>query len=185
MISSLRPLLLAACVGASSQGYAKDCQINPKTVTVEWTGYKTPKKIPVSGTFTQVDLKGGKGSSIIEALKSLSFTIQGTKVDSGDKARDAKIGNLFFGTMGGGQIAGKVKKIEKDYAYVDLSMNKVSHEVPLKLTISGRKVVGVGVIDILDFSGSKSLAQLTKACFAKHEGKTWSEAGVKVTAACK
>lgn len=64
-------------------------------------------------------------------------------------------------------------------------MNGVDKDVALEVKLDGNKVTGHGFIDILDFSAVSSLRSLNKACFAKHEGKTWSDAEVTITATCK
>lgn len=178
-------LLLPALVALSSNQSLAACKIESSSLKVQWTGFKTSKKVPVSGVFTKVNLQGGEGSDARTALQSTQFTIDGTAVDSGDKARDAKIGAIFFGGLSGGKISGKIKKIEKDYVHVNLTMNGVTRPVSLKLNIQGTTINAKGSLDIFDFSGGNALAALTKACYEKHEGKTWSEAGINITAQCK
>ena len=177
-------LMMGSLSLVSFAGYGA-CKVDESTLKVAFTGYKTAKKLPVSGRFTKVAIKGGQGKDLLSALKTTGFTIDGTKIDSGDKGRDAKLGAIFFGAMSGGKISGKVDSIKDGYAYVSLTMNGVTKPVPLKLSMAGKAVEAQGVIDIMDFGGSSPLAALNKACFEKHEGKTWSEGAVTITASCK
>ena len=116
---------------------------------------------------------------------SLSFSIDTQKLDSGDKARDIKIAKIFFGGMRNGQmISGSVESIKKDFAKVKVKMNDVEKHVELKLVSSGKKVTATGFIDVLDFAGLPAVKALNQACFEKHEGKTWSDAGVELVYQC-
>jgi len=57
-------------------------------------------------------------------------------------------------------------------------MNGVTKTVPLKYSFSNGIFDANGVIDILDFSASKALSSINKACFALHKGKTWSDVSI-------
>lgn len=176
-------VVLSAFFILNIEAYGK-CQL--KDVKVQWTGFKTAKKAGVSGIFKNVKLIGGLGGDGLDALKKLKFEIDTTALESGDAARDLKISKIFFGTMkDGSKITGSIQKVEKGYATARVTMNGVDKDVALEVKLDGNKVTGHGFIDILDFSAVSSLRSLNKACFAKHEGKTWSDAEVTITATCK
>lgn len=162
------------------------CEFDPDQVKVQWTGYKTAKKIGVDGLLPKVTLNAKKAGDVKAALKTVSFTIDPSKVDSKNPVRDEKIAKFFFGnTLNNGLMTGAVTKLDEEYAYVDLVWNGVKKTIPMQLEVKDQSVIGQGVIDMLDFSASKAWQAIHKACLELHEGKTWSEAAVKVELHCK
>ena len=71
--------------------------IEPKTVTVNWTGYKTTSKIPVKGKFETLEVSNIKeAATAIEAMNGTKFSIPISSLTSGDAERDGKLKQLFF-----------------------------------------------------------------------------------------
>ena len=68
-----------------------------------------------------------------------------------------------------------VKDVSKDVITMDLMLNGKKKEIPLTYKMDGMKLVATGHMDILDFGMSKQLSAINKACYALHEGKTWSD----------
>ena len=160
---------------------AKKCGPNLEQTTVSWTGYKLAKKVGVKGKFTDVHIQGVKKKTIKDYIESATFSINASKMNSGNKGRDLKIAKFFFGNFKGGPfIKGLVNKVEGNKVHVLFSMNQVAKEIVLDMKIEGKKVTLTGSLDFMDFMLNKSYKAISKACEIKHEGKTWSEAGLEI-----
>lgn len=153
------------------------CQYTNDSIKVNWTAFKTPKKVGVKGTFSKVKLTPNKTSgTIAEILQGSQVTINTKRVDTGDKARDGKIATFFFSTMNDGKkIVTKIVKADDKTITLDIKMNGVSQQTELPYTVKDGTLTANGKIDVLNFAMDKQLAAITKACFAKHEGKTWPD----------
>lgn len=178
---------------SQSSLYAETCvQLKKDSVEVKWTAFKTPAKVGVSGKLKSVTVTGPKkGKSIQELLEKSSFTIETDKssVDSKNPARDAKIAKSFFSTLKNkAQITGNISKFspkKKNQFTINLNLNGVKKTLPLSFKVSQLSLKANGFIDVLDYSLGTQLAALNKACFAKHEGKTWSDVEVQLKAQFK
>jgi polyisoprenoid-binding protein YceI len=177
-------VLILALISANS--FSNEClySVEPSSVKVSWAAYKTPIKAAVGGSFTKVSLTNQTPHQ--ENSKSLlktQFVIDTTSTSTNDKMRDANIVNSFFKLMKGGtNITGQVLSIDSDLLTVQITMNKVTKKIPLKLTIIENSITASGHIDVLDFSMAKSLKGINKACYDLHEGKTWSDVAIKLEA---
>lgn len=171
------------CLFAFSQVSYAVCTIDKENLKVKWTAFKTPQKVGVSGAFTDLKYSGNNsGPSLEAALKEASLIIDSSKIDTNNPARDSKIVKFFFSNaMGDNKITAKVKSVSNNIANLEVTMNNKTVEVPLSLSLEKSKLTATGHLDILDFSMSKSLKAINKACYALHEGKTWSHVIVEVT----
>lgn len=180
-------LLTTLCLLTSLSAFAHhecDYSATTKNKTLSWTAYKTPAKAGVKGKFTRFAINATKAKSFNELLKSANFSIDSTSVDTGDKARDAKIVQFFFKSMTVKSIIGKVLRIDNNKAQVEFTMNGKTAAIEMAVNYDEAKnnVVISGVVDVLNFAMEKNLAALTKACMEKHEGKTWSDVNVEISA---
>ena len=169
----------------SLNGFAKcEYSIDPKDINVSWTAYKTPLKIGVGGAFTKLGVDSVKtGASFGDLLSGIDFKIDATSVSTKDTGRDAKIVKFFFIPMkGGATIKGKTLKYEKKILKVAMTLNGVTKVIPLKVETEKSVFKASGVIDVLDFALSGSLAGINKACEVLHEGKTWSDVAISLSA---
>ena len=78
------------------------------------------------------------------------------------------------------KISGVVNKIDSNYLYVDMTLAGKTVKVPMKYDIEDGELEAEGIIDVLDFALSENLAALNKACYALHEGKTWSDVQIEI-----
>ena len=60
----------------------------------------------------------------------------------------------------------------------EITMNGITKKVPLNYTFDQGTLTANGTIDLFDFSANKALQSITKACFAKHQGKTWNDVSI-------
>lgn len=169
----LQSISYAACLKTSSS----DIQIN-------WKAFKTPLKVGVGGTFKKVTFDSKlEGSSIKSIVEKAKFTVDSSTVFTKNPGRDVKIAKFFFSTMdNGSKIVGEVVKFKKKTVVVKFMMNGKSVEVPMNYKIANNQLKASGTIDVLDFSMNDELAALNKACFAKHEGKTWNDVDIEISA---
>src|SRR6056297_4252523 len=68
---------------------------------VRFTAYKTTDKVPVGGTFQEIELTYTAGETPMETLNGLEFTIPVSSLFTNDptKVRDPKIIEFFFEKM--------------------------------------------------------------------------------------
>lgn len=163
-------------------------QLDKSSLKLQWTGYKTATKAGVNGTFTDIKYEGkDQGKDLAELITGSSMQIGLMTPSSGDASRDANLKNGFFKKVGATATA-KVKGVERGFVRVDLTMGKKTVEVALKPEIKDGEVELKGTLDILDFGLNGALTSINKVCRALHEGKTWSDVAILVTAkttACK
>ena len=160
--------------------------VEAKTVTINWTGYKTTSKIPVKGEFKTLEVTNSKeASTAVEALNGTKFSIPISSIYSGDDIRDGKLKQLFFGVMDATlSLTGTVNLKDDGTGAVDLSMNGVSKEIPITYTINEQLVEFSGTLDIInDFNAQTAFESISKACYELHTGpdgvsKTWSEVAI-------
>lgn len=185
----MKHFLLMLSLLVSTKLYAAECMVDKDSISVSWKAFKTPAKAGVKGSFKTMKHEGKtKGSSIDEIIKDASLTIETNKksVHTKDKSRDGKIAKFFFSTMSGGeQIKASVKKLTKKRLTLAVTMNGQTVDVPMNYKIDGQKLEADGVIDVFDFKMVKQLEGINKACKALHEGKTWNDVEIFLSASFK
>lgn len=147
------------------------------TYTMEWTAFKTPKKVGVKGTFTDIKLNDVKAdaATLEESLKGANFVITTSSVSTNDAGRDEKLKVEFFAKMMG-NINGFFGEFKDGKVLVNLTMNGVSKEKEFTYTVEGDALKLKGGIDIIaDFTAQTAFDSLHTACKDLHEGKTFSE----------
>ncbi len=159
--------------------------------SVHWTGYKTTKKVAVSGTFQKFAISGVKPSTdLLKTIEGAKININVFSIFSNEESRDKKLVEYLFGhMMQTNAIEARVEKIHPDTQIVDINVNMNNHEkiVPMKLQVDAEKglITMSGKIDLVkDFDAGEPLYFLHTACFDLHKGKdgvskTWPEVGVK------
>ena len=160
-------------------------QTSNKDVLVQFTGFKTPKKVGVKGLFSSVKIKKHRGKSWQSAILNNEITIDASKISSGDAGRDVKIATFFF--KGQSIRARFVKLNEKARTLVlSVTMNGVTQSnINMFYKVQEKTLVAKGQLDVLKFQMSKHLSDLTKACYEKHQGKTWPGVDVQLTVKMK
>lgn len=148
---------------------------------LEWTAYKTPDKIGVSGTFNDIELSGAKDSGNIEQdIKDATFKVVTSTVNSKDQERDTKLFNSFFKLMAG-DITGKFVDFKDGKATVEITMNGVTKQKEFTYTLIGNTIALKGNIDIIaDFDGTKAFNSIHELCKELHADKTWTEVDINV-----
>ncbi|PID69016.1 MAG: polyisoprenoid-binding protein [Flavobacteriales bacterium] len=160
--------------------------IEPQTITINWTGYKTTEKIAVNGIFEKINIlkTGSIDTSAIGILNGTQFEIPVSSLFSKDSVRDSKLKDLFFGVMDAtNSLKGTLNLNGDGNGTIDLRMNNVQHQIPISYIISEQLVELNGTLNFEDFNLGKALASLNEACFELHKGpdgvsKTWPEAAI-------
>ena len=182
-------VLLAGTIGfANETKPAMHCTLSQEgPVKISWKAFKTPMKVGVGGTFATVNFKPvkQKGINFAEILTGASVTIDEASVDSGNQGRDVKLVKFFFEQMSGKQIVGKIVSVKHDPIVrgkpktgildVELTMNGITRKVPMRYRFDQGTLSAEGTIDLFDFNANNALQALNKACFTKHQGKTWND----------
>ncbi|ADN08705.1 YceI family protein [Sulfurimonas autotrophica] len=158
--------------------FANECRYDAKTLHVTWEAYKTPLKIGVGGTFDNISIKAADTKSEKSFLKTSTVIIDTSSINSKNKGRDAKLVKYFFAVQGVKNITAKVVSLSDKIINIDITMNGVTKNIPMKLNTSD-KIEAQGYIDLADFNMLPSLAGINKACFSKHKGKTWQDVTIK------
>jgi len=159
--------------------------VESKTITVNWTGYKTTDKVAVNGVFQEIVINNVKtDTSAVGALSGSNFDIPVSSLFSKDPTRDSKLKELFFGVMDATvSLTGTLTLNLDGTGNVDLKMNGVQHKIPITYVASGQLVELEGILNLEDFKAESALASISEACFDLHKGadgvsKTWSEVGI-------
>lgn len=175
--------------------FAAQCEyIRDGGFGVEWTAYKTPLKVPVSGSFNQVGTQGNAmGKTLNDILSGSKVKINSASVNTQNPERDATLVKSFFRMLKNGEIGASAITVDgsdkEGVINSEITMNGVTKKVPLKYTFNEEHLVAKGFIDLLDFAASGALSSINKACYDLHEGKTWSDVEItlkaKISKRCK
>ena len=177
-------LMTTACKKNEQKEISK-FSIEPKTITVNWTGYKTTDKVAVKGQFKEIEIATIKESeTAFDALNGAAFTIPISSLFTDEPERDSKLKTLFFGVMDNTlSLSGTLHLEENGVGNIDLLMNGVNNKIPITYIVSGQLVELEGVMNLDDWNGQDALASINKACFDLHKGpdgisKTWNEVAI-------
>lgn len=164
---------------------AKTCifELDKESLKLEWTAFKTPLKVGVTGSFDKLGVdKNVKATSLPKMLTGIPFNIDTKTINTANPDRDKKIYNFFFKSMkGSDSISGKILTYKKKTLNVLINMNGKEMNIPLKVDSKDDSFIAEGHIDVLDFALASNLAEINKACLELHEGKTWSDVSLKLS----
>ncbi|CAM1335128.1 YceI family protein [Tenacibaculum aestuariivivum] len=159
---------------------------------INWTAFKTTKKVPVNGQFQKITItSNGKGSTIKEAINNTEFSIPVSSIFTMDSGRDFKIKKFFFGIMDNTKLlSGKLVLENDSIGYSNITMNGITKKLPFKYTINGNVFNLASSLKISDWNAEKALASLNEVCKDLHKGadgvsKTWNEVAINITSTFK
>lgn len=169
-------VLLFSFIGAGAYEVDGDLE-------VKWTGFKTEKKVGVSGTFNDIKLNIKKSSNFAQFLKSAKVKIASASLESGLVSRNNSIVSTLFSLSTSKEITGTISKVNSANKTLTLSliMNKVAKKVPMTYVVKDSKIVAKGKIDILSFDMKKPFELFAKECFTLHEGKSYTDVNIEFT----
>lgn len=166
--------------------------IETKTTTINWTAYKTTAKIPVKGTFKEVQVANTKTTeNPFDVFNGLSFSVPVNSIDTKNVDRDTKIIQSFFGSMKDTQVLkGTVSLDEKGRGTINLTMNGITFELPMTYIISGQLAEINATLNLDNWQAKLAIDALNKVCEDKHKGedgvsKTWNEVAIHIVSYLK
>ena len=157
------------------------------TAYIRWTAYKTTKKIPVSGTFKEVEWQNWHPASSPQALaERLYFKIRTNSVHTDNPERDKTIYEYLFGKLlEGNYIEGRVAEAGAGKIRVVLRFNGLEKPLDFLYSVNDTLLHAVAYFDLIkDFQAGEALYFLHTACKDKHTGpdgisKTWPDVKVE------
>lgn len=150
---------------------------------VKWTGFKTEKKAPVSGTFKDISIDINKSDDLSAFLKSAKVHIATASFDSKNPFRDKNITSTLFSLATSKSINGAISSVdtEKKMLTLDVTMNEVTKSVPMSYEMKDGNILAKGTIEILDFDMKNPFMAFAKKCAAFHQNKSFSDVNIEFT----
>lgn len=164
---------------------------NEGSTKLEWTAYKTSGKVPVAGSFNEIEVISEQGDDPVKVLESISFSIKTASVETNNEERNGKIVEHFFKTINTNSIDGKIKSVGDDgKATIAITMNGVTFDVIGSYTLEGVDFSFTSNIDVSSWNGVSGIEALNKVCKDLHTGedgvsKLWSEVGLSFSTTLK
>ncbi len=153
--------------------------------TVQWTAYKTTDKLPVKGTFKEINiLNMNEGSSAPASLEGLEFEIPVSSIFTNDTIRDTKLNTFFFAIMENTLSLKGVFTVENETkGNLALTMNGLTKDLPFSYEMSQDTILINTKMDLNIWQTQAALESLHQACLALHTGpdgvsKTWDEVAI-------
>ena len=159
--------------------------INATQSTMQWTAYKTTDKLPVKGTFNEINIKNSNsGSTAAASLEGLEFEIPVSSIYSKDSIRDGKLNKFFFAVMENTlSLKGTFSVKDESNGQIAISMNGLTKKLPFTYEMSKDTIVISATMDLNNWQTNNALESLHKACLEMHTGpdgisKTWDEVAI-------
>lgn len=170
--------LFVLAITTNLSGYELDGQVG-----VIWKGFKTEKKVAVSGTFKDISIDIESDNDFSTFLKSSKVTIDTLSFDSGNPFRDNNITSTLFALASAKFIYGKIIEVDTKTKTLTLevTMNETKKQIPMTYITEDGKVVANGSIDILDFKMKNSYLEFAKKCAGFHQNKSYSDVAIEFT----
>ncbi|WP_196891715.1 YceI family protein [Aureivirga marina] len=170
-----------------------EVKLNPALTKLTWTAYKTTEKLPVSGTFQEIEISNkNKAINVREALNGAHFSIPISSIYSKDSIRDGKLQTFFFNVMKDTELLSGDITVENDsLGFVNLKMNGMTEKLPFSYKAQNDTDIELNAtLDLNKWHAQAAVEALNKACFDLHKGadgvsKTWSEVAIKVSTTTK
>ncbi|MEN8124117.1 MAG: YceI family protein [Bacteroidota bacterium] len=161
--------------------------IENKNIIIDWTAYKTSEKIPVKGTFKEVEINNiFKAKNPVEVIKDVKFSIPVNSIYSKDSIRDFKLRESLFGTMKNTvKINGVISLKSDGKGEATLTLNGLDKTIPVLYEVHGENIKINTRIDLDNWQAQAAITALNVVCSEKHKAadgisKTWSEVDVEI-----
>lgn len=176
----MKKILLSSFFIATLLTSLNGYELNGK-LDVKWTGFKTEKKAPVSGTFKDISIDITKADNLTTFLKSAKVEIQTASFYSKNSFRDKNITSTLFALVSAEKIEGYISEVNEETKtlILQVSMNKVKKSVPMKYEITDNNITAKAMIDILDFDMDEPFAAFALKCAHYHENKSFSDVNIE------
>lgn len=186
-------LTLGLALGSPAAAETCTYAVDPNGISLVWTAFKFNEKTAVNGKFNTRKVSGPtSASSPVELARGLSMEIDGASVETDNPARNATIGEFFFGKFKpSAQIRASVADVKGDDRKgtmdMKVTMNEVTRVVPFAYTVTpDGEVTAKGSIDMLDFALKDAHDSIHQTCEELHKGKdgvskTWTDVDLTLT----
>ncbi|MDZ7819441.1 MAG: YceI family protein [Aliarcobacter sp.] len=150
---------------------------------VKWTGFKTEKKAPVSGTFNEINLNIKNSDKLSDFLTSAKVKITTASFESKNPERNTSIVSTLFSLASSKMIEGTITKVDEKAKtlILDVTMNQVTKAIPMTYEIIEGNIIAKGTIEILDFNMKDSFLAFAKKCAELHENKSYTDVNIEFT----
>jgi len=176
-----------------SLSYAADgcVLVQSGDMNVTWKTYKTLENVKVKGAFTSVNYVpiAKEGKNFRELLVNSTLQIDTTKIDTGDLPIDDTLAKMCFKKFKATSIKAKIVSIKADKRIkekpyegtldVSFTINGKTLVRPMHYMYEKEKFVAKGSLDLFDFSGKESLANINRECYDINKGKTWNDLSIE------
>ncbi len=163
----------------------KSYSVDKENSTVQWTAYKTTDKVPVKGTFTEINITASnEGNSSSQALEGLAFEIPVSSIFTKDTIRDHKLNKFFFAIMDNTlSLKGVFSVEDENKGNLALTMNGMTEDLPFTYEMSKDTIMIDTKMDLNVWGAQSAVESLHQACLALHTGpdgvsKTWDEVNI-------
>ena len=153
-----------------------------------WTAFKTNDRVPVSGTFKKMEIRGTVSSeNPLEVFANAEFLISTKSVDSKDPVRDKKIADHFFGTMEAEHsLSGRVLGISDGKVQASIKMNGIEDTVSFSLKAKDDRIALNGKVLMEKWNAQHNIDSLNAVCYDLHKGadgesKLWQEVELELS----
>ncbi len=155
---------------------------------INFTAYKTTKKVGVKGSFKEIEITNNKqGNTIKDALNGAEFKIPVNSIETNNSSRNFKIMKFFFGAMQNTlTLTGKVNLVDETNGVVDFTMNGATEKLPFTYKIKDNTFYLKSTMDVNKWNGQNAISRLNEACESLHKGsdgisKTWNVVDIEIT----
>jgi hypothetical protein len=158
---------------------------------LSWTAYKYTSKVPVSGSFSHVQVLNTAPNTLAAGtLEHASFTIFESSLLSNCLLRDSNIYNRFlrklaFPTDISGQVVSVSGNNDTGQMVVLLKLNEITDSVTMGYSLQNTTLTATGSVDLQHFNTQNAFDSLAVTCGKFHAGadgisKVWSTVDISV-----
>ena len=179
------------------EGVLYKLDMTAENTEVNWIGYKTNEKTPVSGSFSEFssDRENQSFNSIDDLVDGLNFSISSLSSSSADDIRDLNLKNYFFKYLTDNfKINGTLGRPINDS--IDVYFDVLEKNNPIRFAYStylttskySNKIIHIkGKLNLVNQFNGEAFNSIHKQCFDLHKGsdgisKTWEEVDVHIKA---
>ncbi|MFK5878954.1 MAG: YceI family protein [Flavobacteriaceae bacterium] len=165
----------------------KEFTIDNSSIKMNWIAFKTTDKVPVKGQFNKVILNKTSGTSAIDFLNDLEFSVPVSSIFTDNEERDGKLQKFFFGVMENTELlSGSISITNDTDGVIHLNMNGITHDLPIKFDSNDNGTAIKGKMNLDNWNGQNAIESLNKACFDLHAGddgisKTWNTVHIYIS----
>lgn len=150
--------------------------VKKEDISMSWVAFKTPDKVGVTGTFTDLGISDEfRGTGVSNLFNSISFNIDTETTELGSALKNTNVIETFFRLMSDAYISGSFEGVSDEKVNLKVNMNNIEKVIPMKLTYTKDSINGSAIMDVFDFSLQSSLNGVNERCYDYHAGKTWND----------